>query len=98
MYRRGVALARQGKLDEAITAFQKALRSDRQNPLLLDAIGAAYSLRGDFEQARQYFLECLDVDPGFVPAQKNLAITYFNTGRYDLAAAGFQDHSSACLA
>jgi tetratricopeptide (TPR) repeat protein len=90
MYRRGVALARQGKLDEAITAFEKALRSDRQNPLLLDAIGAAYSLRGDFEQARQYFLECLDVDPGFVPAQKNLAITYFNTGRYDLAAAGFQ--------
>jgi len=90
MYRRGVALARQGKLDEAITAFEKALRSDRQNPLLLDAIGAAYSLKGDFEQARQYFLECLDVDPGFVPAQKNLAITYFNTGRYDLAAAGFQ--------
>ena len=90
MYRRGVALGEQGKLDEAITAFEKALRSDRQNPLLLDAIGAAYSLRGDFEQARQYFLECLDVDPGFVPAQKNLAITYFNTGRYDLAAAGFQ--------
>ncbi len=90
MYRRGVALARQGKLDEAIPAFEKALRSDRQNPLLLDAIGRAYSLEGDFEQARQYFLECLDVDPGFVPAQKNLAITYFNTGRYDLAAVGFQ--------
>ena len=90
MYRRGVALGEQGKLDEAITAFEKALRSDRQNPLLLDAIGAAYILKGDFEQAKQYFLECLDVNPGFVPARKNLAITFFNTGQYDLAAAEFQ--------
>src|SRR5204863_9061622 len=30
------------------------------------------------------------VDPGFVPARKNLAITDFNTGQYDLAAAEFQ--------
>src|SRR5229473_5938478 len=89
MYRAGVALAEQGKLDEAITTFEKALKSDRQNPLLLDAAGAAYSLKGDFEQAKQYFLECLDVDSGFVPARKNLGITYFITGQYDLAAAEF---------
>ena len=90
MYRAGVTLAEQGKLDEAITTFEKALESDRQNPLLLDAIGAAYIRKGDLEQAKQYFLECLDVDPGFVPARKNLAITDFNTGQYDLAAAEFQ--------
>jgi len=90
MYRAGVALAGQGRLDEAITTFKKALESDRRNPLLLDATGAAYSLKGDFEQAKQYFLECIDVDSGFVPARKNLAITYFNTGQYYLAAAEFQ--------
>src|SRR5258708_1143450 len=90
MYRAGVALADRGKLDEAITTFEKALEGDRQNPLLLDATGAAYSLKGDFEQAKQYFLECIDVDSGFVPARKNLAITYFNTGQYALAAAEFQ--------
>jgi len=90
MYRAGVTLAEQGKLDEAIATFEKALESDRQNPLILDAAGAAYSLKGDFEQAKQYFLECLDVDSEFVPARKNLAITYFITGKYDLAAAEFQ--------
>jgi tetratricopeptide (TPR) repeat protein len=98
MYRAGVALAEQGKLDKAITTFEKVLESDPQNPQLLDATGAAYSLRGDFERAKQYFLESLDVDSGFVPARKNLAITYFHQGQYDLAAAEFQklkDISSA---
>jgi tetratricopeptide (TPR) repeat protein len=90
MYRAGITLAEQGKLDEAITTFEKALESDRQNPLLLYAAGAAYSLKGDLEQAKQYFLESLDVDSGFVPARKNLAITYFHVGLYDLAAAEFQ--------
>jgi tetratricopeptide (TPR) repeat protein len=90
MYQAGVALAKQGKLDQAITTFEKALESDPQNELLLDATGAAYSLKGDFERAKQYFLECLDADSGFVPARKNLAITYFTMGQYDLAAAEFQ--------
>ena len=90
MYQAGVALAKQGKLDEAITTFEKALKSDPQNELLLDATGAAYSLKGDFERARQYFLECLDADSGFVPARKNLAISYFTMGQYDLAATEFQ--------
>ncbi|MFZ0276892.1 MAG: tetratricopeptide repeat protein [Candidatus Sulfotelmatobacter sp.] len=90
MYQAGVALAKRGKLDEAIATFAKALESDPQNELLLDATGAAYSLKGDFERAKQYFLECLDADSGFVPARKNLAITYFTMGQYDLAAAEFQ--------
>jgi tetratricopeptide (TPR) repeat protein len=90
MYQAGVALAKRGKLDEAITTFERALESDPQNEMLLDATGAAYSLKGDFERAKQYFLECLDADSGFAPARKNLAITYFTMGRYDLAAVEFQ--------
>jgi tetratricopeptide (TPR) repeat protein len=89
MYRAGVALAEQGKLDEAIATFDRALETNRQSPLL-DATGAAYSLKGDFPRAKQYFLECLAADPGFVPARKNLAITYFTLGQFDLAAAEFQ--------
>jgi tetratricopeptide (TPR) repeat protein len=88
MFRAGVALAELGKLDEAIATFEAALQTDRQSRLL-DATGAAYSLKGDFARAKQYFLECLAADPGFVPARKNLAITYFTLGQYDLAAAEF---------
>lgn len=89
-YRMGISLAKQGKLDEAIMTFEKALERDPQNERLLNATGAAYSLKGDFDRAKQYFLECLDIDPGFVPARKNLAITYFTMGQYDLAATEFQ--------
>jgi tetratricopeptide (TPR) repeat protein len=89
-YRAGIALAKQGKLDEAIRIFEKALESDPQNELLLDATGGAYSLQGDLERAKQYFLECLDADSGFIPARKNLAITYFSMGQYDLASTEFQ--------
>lgn len=89
-YLEGVALAKQGKIDQAITTFEKALENDGRNRLLLDATGAAYSLRGDFEQAKEYFLKCLEEDSGFVPARKNLAMTYFNMGQYDRATAEFQ--------
>jgi tetratricopeptide (TPR) repeat protein len=90
MYRAGVALAQQGKLDEAIAIFEHALESNPRDPALLDATGAAYSLKGNLERAQQYFLECLDADSEFAPARKNLAITYFSMGQYDLASAEFQ--------
>ena len=53
-------------------------------------IGATYSLKGEFDQADDYLLKSLQIDPGFVPARKNLAISYFNSGKYDLAATEFQ--------
>jgi tetratricopeptide (TPR) repeat protein len=77
-------------MDEAIARFEKGLEIDRGNAALLDATGAAFSLKGDFERAKEYFLEGLQVDPGFVPARKNLAITYFNMGQYSLAATELQ--------
>jgi tetratricopeptide (TPR) repeat protein len=90
LYQAGVGLAERGQLDQAIATFGKALESDRENPVLLDATGAAFSLKGDFEQAKRYFLKSLQFEPGFAAARKNLAITYFNIGQYNLAAREFQ--------
>jgi tetratricopeptide (TPR) repeat protein len=81
----GLALVKKKRLDDAIETFAAGLKSDPQNLVLLNAIGAAYTLKGNSEQAREYFLQCLAIDPGFVPARKNLAIAYFNSGEYTLA-------------
>jgi tetratricopeptide (TPR) repeat protein len=89
-YDAGMILVRQGHLDEAIQTFENGLEADPRNLVLMDAIGAAYNLKGDFEQAEKYFLDALQADSGFIPARKNLAITYFNLGQYDLAEPEFQ--------
>jgi tetratricopeptide (TPR) repeat protein len=86
---------RQGQVAEAIRTFEAGLKSEPQNPVLLDATGAAYSLEGDYERATGYFLASLREKPGFLPARKNLAITYFNEGQYELAATEFQTLASS---
>jgi tetratricopeptide (TPR) repeat protein len=88
-YRAGMSLVQQNRLDEAISTFQNGLAGDSGNAVLLDAIGAAYSIQGNFEHANEFFLRSLQVAPQFIPARKNLAINYFNLGQYDLAAAEF---------
>ncbi len=89
-YRVGMSLVKEGRLDEAISTFKNGLSTDPQNTVLLNVIGATYSLKGEFDQADDYLLKSLQIDPGFVPARKNLAISYFNLGKYDLAATEFQ--------
>ena len=86
----GIRLVSEAHLDEAISTFKSGLSTDPQNTVLLNVIGATYTLKGDFEQAENYLLKSLQSDPGFVPARKNLAISYFNLGKYDLAATEFQ--------
>ena len=79
-YRMGMSLVKEGRLDEAISTFKNGLSTDPQNTVLLNVIGATYSLKGEFDQADDYLLKSLQIDPGFVPARKNLAISYFNSG------------------
>jgi tetratricopeptide (TPR) repeat protein len=89
-YLKGMELVRQGKVADAISVFAGGLAYDPQDPVLLDATGAAYMVEGESEQAQRYFLSSLRANPTFVAARKNLAISYFTSGRYEPAAAEFQ--------
>src|SRR5690242_9488306 len=89
-YRQGMTLVKAGRIAEAIPALRSALQADPQNPVILNALGAACSMKSDFEQAENYLLKALQADPGFLPARKNLAISYFNSGKYDLAITQFE--------
>lgn len=83
-------LVQSGRLDDAIKLFQRGLQADTGNLNLLNAIGATLSLQGNFGPAQQYFERSLQLDSQFEPAQKNLAINYYNLGQYDLAASEFE--------
>ena len=90
-----MSLVKDGRLDEAISTFKNGLGTDPQSAVLLNLIGATYSLQGNSEQAENYLLKSLQVDSRFVPARKNLAISYFNSGKYDLATTEFEKLTSA---
>ena len=89
-YQQGLALVRQQRLDEGIAALKKGLDGDPRNLLILDAIGAAYSIKGRSIEAEQYFSTALKIDPAFIPARKNLAVTYFTAGQYEQAGVEFE--------
>ncbi len=89
-YESGLALVRSGHFDQAIDAFKKGLEMAPQDKVLLDATGAAYSMRGQLETARSYFNASLKADPAFVPAKQNLGITLFALGRYAEAEDQFK--------
>lgn len=90
LYQAGMRLIQQRRTEDAIQTFKQGLRGDPQNLVLLNAIGAAYVLENNAQQADQYFLAALNVDPQFTPARKNLAISYFARGRLDLATREFE--------
>lgn len=83
----------QGRLDDAIQTFEQGIRADSGNVILLNAIGSTYCLKDDTQQAEGYFLKALSINPQFAPARKNLGLTYFNSGKYDLAKAQFEELS-----
>lgn len=68
-YTQGTSLVREGKVREALALFREALRTNPENPLLLNATGAALCLNGDTLEAVGYFLKALAIDPTFKPAK-----------------------------
>ncbi len=89
-YKAGMKLVQAKRFDEAIETFQRGLHAEATSLVLLNAIGATYSLKGNLRDARHYFLKVLTLDPRFEPARKNLAIGYFDSGQYELAAREFE--------
>jgi len=68
-YRLGMSLVKAGRADDAITAFKNGIETDPQSAALLNVIGATFTLKGDFGQAENYLLKCLQIDPEFAAAR-----------------------------
>ncbi|MBF0375777.1 MAG: tetratricopeptide repeat protein, partial [Alphaproteobacteria bacterium] len=74
----GVALMHLGRLAEAATAFQKALKLDRAGPdtaALYNNLGVARRGMGRLDDAVPSFRRAIAADGGLVDAVKNLSMT-----------------------
>lgn len=84
-YNLGVALSKEGKVEEAIPHFEKSIDL---NPYFLDgyfAMGNSYVALGRYEDATKYYLKALEINPDDPEVRQNLGIAYSNVGKTEEA-------------
>src|SRR5438093_1225660 len=77
---------KQGKTDEAIAIYQKALELRADNPLALFNLGAAYAIKRDMDKALEYFHRAERAGPPSHALFNSLAQAYEEKGQLQRAA------------
>jgi tetratricopeptide (TPR) repeat protein len=83
------ALFSQGKLDDALKNYQRALQLD---PKLYEAAlfsGDVYTHRGDFQQAEIWYQKAIGIDPNRETAYRYSATPLMKQGKHDQARARY---------
>lgn len=81
----GVALAEAGKLDEAISAYKKAIALDHYYEDPLSNIAVAYSMKDDLDSAIAHLKQAICIRPHYPEAHNNLGSLYTQQKKYELA-------------
>ena len=88
-----MALADQGKLDEAIVHYSEALRIKPDSAKAHNNLGVALADQGKLDEAIAHFSEALRIKPDYIKARDNLRLTLVSRGNRpysgDPRSAGF---------
>ncbi|MDI6828414.1 MAG: tetratricopeptide repeat protein, partial [Armatimonadota bacterium] len=84
-YNFGMALANQGKLDDAVAQFCEAVRLKPDHLAAWDAMGATLLKQGRIEEAGVCYNKILEIDPHQPAAHDNLALVFYLQGEYSNA-------------
>ncbi len=87
---RATLLAKQGRLDEAIMMYQRALKTQPDNWDVNFNLGYAYYLTGKLPDAERYLTRATQIDASRPDAFFYLGLTKLKTGDVDAAAANVQ--------
>jgi tetratricopeptide (TPR) repeat protein len=86
----GAMLQSQGRHQEAVTHYQKAIDLGLKNVALYSNLGLALSDSGQFKKAAETLRLALRIDPDFVSARQNLGFVMQTMGRLDEAKANYR--------
>ena len=84
-YGLGLALSEQGKLDEAILHYSKALQIDPRYDRVYNHFAIAMARKGNIKEAIVLLRQGLNIDPNHARAQNNLANLLSSQGKLDEA-------------
>jgi tetratricopeptide (TPR) repeat protein len=86
----GVVLAQEGRLDEAITQYQEALRVWPRAATAHVNLGDAFAQQGRFAEAIRHYQRALGIVPDYALALENMGKALAALGRDDEAAASYE--------
>ena len=86
----GLYYSRQGRLDEALSHYQKAVMIDPGYVEPHNNRGIVYHSQGKFNEALSCYAQALSIDPRYVEAENNRGLTYYAMGKPDQSLASFK--------
>jgi Flp pilus assembly protein TadD len=87
----GVACVTVGKLDEAETAFMRALETTMGHPVALHHLGNLSQIRGDMAAAISFYRQAVESDPQYLMAHFHLAEALLQTRQLEHAYRSFEN-------
>ncbi|MCG6981508.1 MAG: tetratricopeptide repeat protein [Deltaproteobacteria bacterium] len=87
----GAVLADEGRLEEALSHYLKALQLNSTHPEIHNNLGNALAKLGKFRQAETHYLQALQTNPDYVKAHSNLGNLLATQGRLDEAMKHFSE-------
>jgi superkiller protein 3 len=85
-----IALSEQGKLEEAIAAYQQAIQLDPKDATPYNGLGNALSEQGKLEEAIAAFQQAIQLDPKDALPYNGLGIALYKQGKLEEAIAAYQ--------
>jgi tetratricopeptide (TPR) repeat protein len=86
----GLELQSQGKLDQAISQYRRALQVKPNYVEAHNNLGIALQLQGKLDEAINHYRRALQIDSSYVEAYYNMGITFRAQGKHDEAISCYR--------
>jgi tetratricopeptide (TPR) repeat protein len=89
--RLGDIYSQRGRFNVALIEYEKGLRKEPNNHIILNKMGKTYLALGKLKEAEESFKKSLQVDPNYGPTYTNLATLYFIQEKLTLSMQNYKE-------